>query len=61
MEMALIPVAMVMKSVEFVNLHPFYKRGIPYTGKVTFIDPSSAQNESQIKPFVARNVQSPGK
>ncbi|NWT73795.1 A2ML1 protein, partial [Prunella himalayana] len=46
---ALIPVATIMKSVEFINLHPFYKRGIPYTGKVTFMDPSSAQNASQIK------------
>ncbi|XP_030124147.4 alpha-2-macroglobulin-like protein 1 [Taeniopygia guttata] len=33
-EVALIPIATVMKSVEFVNLHPFYKRGIPYTGKI---------------------------
>ncbi|NWI96003.1 A2ML1 protein, partial [Pitta sordida] len=28
-----IPVATIMKSVVFVNLHPFYKRGLPYTGK----------------------------
>ncbi|NWT96531.1 A2MG protein, partial [Urocynchramus pylzowi] len=56
-EMALIPVATIMKSVEFINLHPFYKRGIPYTGKVTFMDPSSAQNASQIKPFVGRKEQ----
>ncbi|NWX65688.1 A2ML1 protein, partial [Promerops cafer] len=53
-ETALIPVATVMKSVEFINLHPFYKRGIPYTGKVTFTDPFSAQNASQIQPFVGR-------
>ncbi|XP_016157387.1 PREDICTED: alpha-2-macroglobulin-like protein 1 isoform X2 [Ficedula albicollis] len=33
-ETALIPVATIMKSVEFINLHPFYKRGIPYTGKI---------------------------
>ncbi|NXQ30447.1 A2ML1 protein, partial [Alaudala cheleensis] len=32
-EKAVFPVATIMKSVEFVNLHPFYKRGIPYTGK----------------------------
>ncbi|NWZ66586.1 A2ML1 protein, partial [Acrocephalus arundinaceus] len=32
-EKALIPVATIMKSVAFVNLNPFYKRGIPYTGK----------------------------
>ncbi|PKK22252.1 hypothetical protein A306_00000116 [Columba livia] len=25
---------MRMKSIEFINLHPFYKRGLPYTGKV---------------------------
>ncbi|XP_014115222.1 PREDICTED: alpha-2-macroglobulin-like protein 1 isoform X1 [Pseudopodoces humilis] len=34
METALIPVATTMKSVEFINLHLFYKRGIPYTGKM---------------------------
>ncbi|KAI1242122.1 hypothetical protein IHE44_0005639 [Lamprotornis superbus] len=33
-ETALIPVATIRKSVVFVNLHPFYKRGIPYTGKM---------------------------
>ncbi|KAL2311207.1 hypothetical protein Nmel_002899 [Mimus melanotis] len=33
-ETALIPVAMIRKSVVFINLHPFYKRGIPYTGKM---------------------------
>ncbi|NXD41996.1 A2ML1 protein, partial [Copsychus sechellarum] len=47
-ETAYIPVATIMKSVEFINLHPFYKRGIPYTGKVTFMDPSSAGKASQI-------------
>ncbi|XP_038009294.1 alpha-2-macroglobulin-like protein 1 [Motacilla alba alba] len=35
-EIALIPVATIMKSVQFINLHPFYKRGIPYTGKMFF-------------------------
>ncbi|NXB83279.1 A2ML1 protein, partial [Vidua chalybeata] len=59
-EMAQIPVATIMKSIEFINLHPFYKRGIPYTGKVTYMDPFSAQNASQIKPFVAGKEQSPG-
>ncbi|NXY13731.1 A2ML1 protein, partial [Atrichornis clamosus] len=29
----LIPVATIMKSIEFINLHPFYKRGLPYKGK----------------------------
>ncbi|KAK2528126.1 hypothetical protein Q9966_010017, partial [Columba livia] len=33
-EVVVIPVAMRMKSIEFINLHPFYKRGLPYTGKV---------------------------
>ncbi|NWS06084.1 A2ML1 protein, partial [Motacilla alba] len=59
-EIALIPVATIMKSVQFINLHPFYKRGIPYTGKVTFLDPFSAENASQIKPFLGRREQSPG-
>ncbi|NWT28572.1 A2ML1 protein, partial [Cardinalis cardinalis] len=60
-ETAQIPVATIKKAVEFINLHPFYKRGIPYTGKVTFMDPFSAPNASQIKPFVGRKEQSPGK
>ncbi|XP_027486903.1 alpha-2-macroglobulin-like protein 1 isoform X2 [Corapipo altera] len=34
MESVLIPVATVMKSIEFINLHPFYKRGLPYSGKM---------------------------
>ncbi|NWY28877.1 A2ML1 protein, partial [Pheucticus melanocephalus] len=59
-ETARIPVATIKKAVEFINLHPFYKRGIPYTGKVTFMDPFSAQNASQIKPFVGRKEQSSG-
>ncbi|NXE66630.1 A2ML1 protein, partial [Calcarius ornatus] len=59
-ETARISVAWIKKAVEFINLHPFYKRGIPYTGKVTFMDPFSAQNASQIKPFVGRKEQSPG-
>ncbi|NXS26786.1 A2ML1 protein, partial [Pomatostomus ruficeps] len=36
-ETALIPVATIMKSIEFINLHPFYKRGIPYTGKLSLL------------------------
>ncbi|NWH35493.1 A2ML1 protein, partial [Chloropsis hardwickii] len=60
METALIPVATIIKSVQFINLHPFYKRGIPYTGKVTFMHPFSAENASPIKPFVGRKEQSPG-
>ncbi|NXC47034.1 A2ML1 protein, partial [Penelope pileata] len=30
-----------VKSIEFINLHPFYKRGLPYTGQVTPTGPSS--------------------
>ncbi|NXV68720.1 A2ML1 protein, partial [Molothrus ater] len=59
-ETAQISVAWIKKAVEFINLHPFYKQGIPYTGKVTFMDPFSAQNASQIKPLVGRKEQSPG-
>ncbi|KAK2537737.1 Phc1 [Columba guinea] len=33
-EVVVIPIAMRTKSIEFINLHPFYKRGLPYTGKV---------------------------
>ncbi|NXH48821.1 A2ML1 protein, partial [Dicaeum eximium] len=47
-ETALIPVARITKSVQFINLHPFYKRGIPYTGKVTFMDPSSSRCTSSL-------------
>ncbi|NXX65292.1 A2ML1 protein, partial [Spizella passerina] len=50
-ETAQISVAWIKKAVQFINLHPFYKQGIPYTGKVTFMDPFSAQNASQIKPL----------
>ncbi|NXO80720.1 A2ML1 protein, partial [Sitta europaea] len=59
-ETALIPVATIMKSIEFINLHPFYKRGMPYTGKVMFMDPFSADITSAITtdiPFVGRKEQ----
>ncbi|NWZ91880.1 A2ML1 protein, partial [Nesospiza acunhae] len=59
-ETAQISVAWIKKAVQFINLHPFYKRGIPYTGKVAFMDPFSAQNASQKKPHVGRKEQSPG-
>ncbi|PKU31347.1 alpha-2-macroglobulin-like protein 1 [Limosa lapponica baueri] len=36
MEMVVIPIATRMKSIEFINLHSFYKRGIPYTGKGSY-------------------------
>ncbi|XP_004938162.3 alpha-2-macroglobulin-like protein 1 isoform X2 [Gallus gallus] len=35
-----------MKSIEFINLHPFYKRGLPYTGQMfCHSDDSPLQNE----------------
>ncbi|XP_065598357.1 alpha-2-macroglobulin-like protein 1 [Cyrtonyx montezumae] len=35
-----------IKSIEFVNLHPFYKRGLPYTGQMfCHSDDSPLQNE----------------
>ncbi|XP_074757977.1 alpha-2-macroglobulin-like protein 1 [Athene noctua] len=33
-EMARIPILMKMKSIDFINFHSFYKRGLPYTGKI---------------------------
>ncbi|XP_030321024.1 alpha-2-macroglobulin-like protein 1 isoform X2 [Calypte anna] len=33
-EVVLIPISTRMKSIEFINLHAFYKRGLPYTGKM---------------------------
>ncbi|NXK67932.1 A2ML1 protein, partial [Sylvietta virens] len=60
-ERAIIPVATIIRFAQFINLHPFYKRGIPYTGKVTFMDPSSAEIASQIQTFVGRKEQSSGK
>ncbi|XP_053925279.1 alpha-2-macroglobulin-like protein 1 isoform X2 [Cuculus canorus] len=33
-EKAQLPIATRVKSIEFINLHLFYKRGLPYTGKV---------------------------
>ncbi|XP_009892429.1 PREDICTED: alpha-2-macroglobulin-like protein 1 [Charadrius vociferus] len=33
-EMVGIPISTRMKSIEFINLHSFYKRGLPYTGKM---------------------------
>lgn len=46
MEMAGIPTATRMKSIEFINLHSFYKHGLPYMGKVTPMGPFSAENTS---------------
>ncbi|XP_068257889.1 alpha-2-macroglobulin-like protein 1 [Nyctibius grandis] len=34
MEAVEIAIATRMKSIEFINLHSFYKRGLPYTGKM---------------------------
>uniref|UniRef100_A0A8C3GE18 Alpha-2-macroglobulin-like protein 1 n=1 Tax=Cairina moschata TaxID=8855 RepID=A0A8C3GE18_CAIMO len=36
-----------IKSIEFINVHPFYKRGLPYTGKMFYhSDGSPLQNET---------------
>ncbi|NXC85065.1 A2ML1 protein, partial [Cercotrichas coryphoeus] len=45
-ETAFIPVATIMKSVEFINLHPFYKRGLPYTGKHTDVQSAISSGDN---------------
>ncbi|XP_054040699.1 alpha-2-macroglobulin-like protein 1 isoform X2 [Rissa tridactyla] len=46
METVGIPIATRMKSIEFINLHSFYKRGLPYTGKMfCHSDESPLRNE----------------
>ncbi|XP_051470000.1 alpha-2-macroglobulin-like protein 1 isoform X3 [Apus apus] len=46
-EMVEIPIATRMKSIEFINLHSFYKRGLPYTGKMfCHSDQSPLRNET---------------
>ncbi|NXP76358.1 A2ML1 protein, partial [Ramphastos sulfuratus] len=37
-----------LKSIEFVNLHSFYKQGLPFTGKVMPLDPFSDENTSYV-------------
>ncbi|NXX21810.1 A2ML1 protein, partial [Podargus strigoides] len=39
-----IPIATRLKSIEFINLHSFYKRGLPYTGKLEGLRKPSARN-----------------
>ncbi|XP_021250335.1 alpha-2-macroglobulin-like protein 1 isoform X2 [Numida meleagris] len=34
MDLSRISIVTRMKSIEFINLHPFYKRGLPYTGQM---------------------------
>ncbi|KAM9030223.1 alpha-2-macroglobulin-like protein 1 isoform 1-T1 [Ara ararauna] len=47
MEIASIPIATRMKSIEFINNHLFYKRGLPYTGKMLcYSDKSPLRNET---------------
>ncbi|KAM4671522.1 alpha-2-macroglobulin-like protein 1 [Amazona ochrocephala] len=47
METASIPIATRMKSIEFINNHLFYKRGLPYTGKMLCrSDKSPLRNET---------------
>ncbi|XP_052646034.1 alpha-2-macroglobulin-like protein 1 isoform X1 [Harpia harpyja] len=46
-EVAKLPIATRMKSIEFINLHSFYKRGLPYTGKMfCHSDNSPLRNET---------------
>ncbi|KAM6290379.1 alpha-2-macroglobulin-like protein 1 [Porphyrio hochstetteri] len=46
-EMSGIPIVTRMKSIVFINLHPFYKRGLPYTGKMfCHSDESPLSNET---------------
>ncbi|KAM6438805.1 alpha-2-macroglobulin-like protein 1 [Rhynochetos jubatus] len=47
MEKTRIPIVMRTKSIEFINLHSFYKRGLPYTGKMfCHSDKSPLKNET---------------
>ncbi|KAM6381889.1 LOW QUALITY PROTEIN: alpha-2-macroglobulin-like protein 1 [Alca torda] len=47
MEMVGIPIVTRMKSIEFINLHSFYKHGLPYTGKMfCHSDESPLRNET---------------
>ncbi|XP_061866938.1 alpha-2-macroglobulin-like protein 1 [Colius striatus] len=42
-----IPIATRMKSIDFINFHVFYKRGLPYTGKMfCHSDKSPLRNET---------------
>ncbi|XP_008940883.1 PREDICTED: alpha-2-macroglobulin-like protein 1, partial [Merops nubicus] len=42
-----ITIAARMKTIEFINIHPFYKRGLPYTGKMfCHSDRSPLRNET---------------
>ncbi|XP_071898928.1 alpha-2-macroglobulin-like protein 1 isoform X1 [Anas platyrhynchos] len=44
---SIISIVTRIKSVEFVNIHPFYKRGLPYTGKMfCHSNDSPLQNET---------------
>ncbi|KAF2974949.1 hypothetical protein EK904_007042 [Melospiza melodia maxima] len=61
-EMAQISVAWIKKAVQFIDLHPFYKRGIPYTGKGTHRPPSDNSSFSDeeeafhwLKPFYSES------
>ncbi|XP_074391073.1 alpha-2-macroglobulin-like protein 1 isoform X2 [Zonotrichia albicollis] len=54
-ETAQISVAWIKKAVQFINLHPFYKRGIPYTGKMIFHSEDSLLNYQTIHLIVNVN------
>ncbi|NWS39555.1 A2MG protein, partial [Probosciger aterrimus] len=53
MEITRIPIATRMKSIEFINLHLFYKRGLPYTGKLELLSSaiSSGKLEAVLQHF----------
>ncbi|NXD07203.1 A2ML1 protein, partial [Nothocercus nigrocapillus] len=53
-KVAKIPIVTRMKSVEFISLHPFYKRGLPYTGKVIHFGPCSAENTLKLCFYVLK-------
>ncbi|XP_063004729.1 alpha-2-macroglobulin-like protein 1 isoform X2 [Melospiza melodia melodia] len=54
-EMAQISVAWIKKAVQFIDLHPFYKRGIPYTGKIVFYSEDSRLSYETIHLIVDVN------
>ncbi|NWI52919.1 A2ML1 protein, partial [Calyptomena viridis] len=51
-ESSVIPVATIMKSVEFINLHPFYKRGLPYTGKKRNVQSAISSGDKSVSAGV---------
>ncbi|XP_030826916.1 alpha-2-macroglobulin-like protein 1 [Camarhynchus parvulus] len=54
-ETAQISVAWIKKAVQFIDLHPFYKRGIPYTGKMIFRSEESPLSNETVHLIVDVN------